>query len=92
MEYLHAVFRQSPEIALFLALAGGYWIGKFQFGKFQLGGVAGSLLVAVALSQIGITIDTASRPFCSRYSSMLLALRVGLNFSARWDVSPSARS
>ncbi|WP_426124193.1 hypothetical protein [Pararhizobium sp. PWRC1-1] len=38
-------------------MAGGYWLGKLQFGKFQLGGVAGSLLVAVVLSQIGITID-----------------------------------
>ncbi len=57
MNYLHSIFQQSPEIALFLALAGGYWIGKFQFGKFQLGGVAGSLLVAVVLSQVGVTID-----------------------------------
>ncbi len=57
MTYLQALFHQSPEIALFLSLAIGYWVGKFQFGKFQLGGVAGSLLVAVVLSQIGITID-----------------------------------
>jgi aspartate-alanine antiporter len=57
MSFLQSIFHQSPEIALFLSLAGGYWIGKFQFGKFQLGGVAGSLLVAVVLSQIGITID-----------------------------------
>lgn len=57
MAFLESIFHQAPEIALFLSLAGGYWIGKFQFGKFQLGGVAGSLLVAVLLSQIGITID-----------------------------------
>ncbi|WP_426232433.1 aspartate-alanine antiporter [Pararhizobium sp. DWP3-4] len=57
MSFLQSIFHQSPEIALFLSLAGGYWLGKFQFGKFQLGGVAGSLLVAVVLSQIGITID-----------------------------------
>ncbi|KQV33300.1 MULTISPECIES: aspartate-alanine antiporter [unclassified Rhizobium] len=57
MAYLQSLFHQSPEIALFLSLAVGYWVGKFQFGKFQLGGVAGSLLVAVVLSQIGITID-----------------------------------
>ncbi|MGV1793308.1 aspartate-alanine antiporter [Rhizobium lusitanum] len=57
MAFLQSIFHQAPEIALFLSLAIGYWIGKFQFGKFQLGGVAGSLLVAVALSQIGITID-----------------------------------
>lgn len=57
MSWLHALFAQSPEIALFLSLAVGYWIGKFQFGKFQLGGVAGSLLVAVIISQVGVSID-----------------------------------
>lgn len=57
MSWLHAVLNQSPEIALFLSLAAGYWIGKFQFGKFQLGGVAGSLLVAVIVSQVGVSID-----------------------------------
>lgn len=57
MNLLHEIFRQSPEIALFLSLAGGYAIGKIQFGKFQLGGVAGSLLVAVLISQVGVSID-----------------------------------
>lgn len=57
MHWVHEVFQQSPEIALFLSLAGGYAIGKIQFGKFQLGGVAGSLLVAVLLSQFGVSND-----------------------------------
>ncbi|SDP04686.1 aspartate-alanine antiporter [Phyllobacterium sp. YR620] len=57
MVWLHEIFRQSPEIALFLSLAGGYAIGKVQFGKFQLGGVAGSLLVAVLISQVGVSVD-----------------------------------
>ena len=57
MEWLRSILNQAPEIALFLSLAGGYWIGKVQFGKFQFGGVAGSLLVAVLISQVGITID-----------------------------------
>lgn len=57
MSFIASIFEQSPIIALFLSLAGGYWIGKFQFGKFQLGGVAGSLLVAVIISQVGVKID-----------------------------------
>jgi len=47
----------SPEIALFLALALGAWIGKFKFGKFQLGSVAGALVISVILSQFGVIID-----------------------------------
>ncbi len=57
MEYLQQILNQAPELALFLSLAIGYWVGSIQFGKFQLGGVAGSLLVAVVISQVGISID-----------------------------------
>ncbi|MGU3494237.1 aspartate-alanine antiporter [Xanthobacteraceae bacterium A53D] len=57
MSWLHDILNQSPEIALFLSLAVGYWVGKIQFGKFQLGGVAGSLLAAVVISQVGVHID-----------------------------------
>ncbi|WP_310630094.1 aspartate-alanine antiporter [Paraburkholderia sp.] len=57
MEWLHDIFHKSPEIALFLSLAVGYWIGQINFGKFQLGGVGGSLLAAVVISQAGVTID-----------------------------------
>ena len=39
-------------------MALGYWVGKFRFGSFQLGGVAGSLLAAVLISQVGVTIDS----------------------------------
>lgn len=49
--------KHSPEILLFLSLTLGYLIGGIRIGKFQLGGVAGSLLVAVAFSVLGITID-----------------------------------
>ncbi|WP_343595495.1 aspartate-alanine antiporter [Acinetobacter sp.] len=57
MEWLQSILKHSPEILLFLSIAIGSWIGKFQIGKFQLGGVAGSLLVAVLLSLIGVSVD-----------------------------------
>lgn len=50
--------KHSPEILLFLSLGFGYLIGEIRVGKFQLGGVAGSLLVGVALSMIGVDIDS----------------------------------
>ncbi|OCL22849.1 aspartate-alanine antiporter [Gilliamella sp. wkB72] len=49
--------KHSPEILLFLSLSLGYLIGGIRIGKFQLGGVAGSLLVAVALSVFSVTVD-----------------------------------
>lgn len=56
--FVKTLLNSCPEIALFLAIAIGYGIGKIRFGSFQLGGVAGSLLAAVAISQIGIHIDS----------------------------------
>lgn len=50
--------KHSPEILLFLSLSLGYLIGSIRIGKFQLGGVAGSLLVAVALSVFSVTVDS----------------------------------
>lgn len=57
IEWLQHELSHSPEILLFLSLAIGFWIGQFQFGRFQFGGVAGSLLVAVVLSLIGVSVD-----------------------------------
>jgi aspartate-alanine antiporter len=58
MDLIHSIFHKSPEIALFLSLAVGYFIGQIKFGKFQLGGVGGSLLAAVVISQAGVSIDS----------------------------------
>ena len=55
---LSGLFGACPEMALFLALVLGCWIGRFRFGSFQLGGVAGSLLAAVLISQVGVHIDS----------------------------------
>lgn len=57
MNWIHDILQKSPNIALFLSLAAGYFIGQINFGKFQLGGVGGSLLAAVVISQAGVTID-----------------------------------
>ena len=57
MEWLQNELKHSPEILLFLSLAIGFWIGKFQFGRFQFGGVAGSLMVAVVLSIFAVPVD-----------------------------------
>ena len=57
MEWIVKTFQQYPELAIFLTLALGYWIGSFKFGKFSLGAVTGVLLAGVLIGQIGITIS-----------------------------------
>ncbi|MDH7792271.1 hypothetical protein QBD00_003190 [Ochrobactrum sp. AN78] len=35
MQWLQSILQQAPEIALFLSLAGGYALGKFNSGNFN---------------------------------------------------------
>src|SRR3954449_10342081 len=56
-EWFAATLKQYPEIAIFLALALGYYFGKFTFRGFGLGSVTATLLAGVLIGQIGITIS-----------------------------------
>jgi putative transport protein len=57
MEWIIKTFQQYPELAIFLTLALGYWIGSLKFGKFSLGSVTGVLLAGVLVGQMHITIS-----------------------------------
>jgi putative transport protein len=48
--------RQYPELALFLALAIGFWVGPKKLAGFSLGNVTATLLAAVAIGQLGIQV------------------------------------
>jgi putative transport protein len=52
-----ATLRQYPEIAIFLTLAIGYYVGKFTFKGLGLGSVTATLLAGVVIGQLGITIS-----------------------------------
>ncbi|MBO0593846.1 aspartate-alanine antiporter [Cellulophaga sp. E16_2] len=53
MEIIYDTLRNFPYLTLFLAIAIGYFVGKFKIGKFTLGGVAGTLIMAVVIGQVG---------------------------------------
>jgi putative transport protein len=57
IEWFFATLRQYPEIAIFLALGLGYYFGGFTFKGIGLGSVTATLLAAVLIGQIGITIS-----------------------------------
>ncbi|MGJ7510826.1 aspartate-alanine antiporter [Variovorax sp. GT1P44] len=58
------ILRTHPEIALFLVLALGYAFGQIRFGPIQLGGVCGTLIVALLVGQLGITLaDSVKNTF-----------------------------
>jgi putative transport protein len=57
LHWLVETFRSYPELAIFLTLALGYWLGGLKFGTFSLGAVTGTLLVGVVVGQMQITIS-----------------------------------
>src|SRR3974390_1041552 len=48
--------RSYPELAVFLALAVGFWVGPKKLAGFNLGNVTATLLAAVAIGQLGIQV------------------------------------
>jgi len=50
------MLRSYPELALFLALAIGFWIGPKKLAGFSLGNVTATLLAAVVIGQLNISI------------------------------------
>ena len=51
MNWLFDTLRSYPEIAIFLALALGFYVGGLKFGKFSLGNVTGISLAVVLIGQ-----------------------------------------
>jgi len=75
---LHDEFVVMPVLALFIALAGGFIIGRIPFGNFKIGGVAGSLIAGILVSLFGAQIDASVK-------SLLFALFI---FAIGFDSGP----
>jgi putative transport protein len=56
MNYLTQSLRQHQELAVFLTLAIGFFIGRLKIGTFSLGIAVGTLLAGVAIGQLNIQI------------------------------------
>ena len=57
MEWIIKTLQSAPELAIFLTLAVGYFLGQIKIKGFSLGGVTGVLLVGVLVGQLGISIS-----------------------------------
>ena len=56
MNYLTHALRQHQELAVFLTLAVGFFIGRLRVGTFSLGTAVGTLLAGVAIGQLNIQV------------------------------------
>jgi len=74
VENIIEVFRDNPQLVIFLALAIGYFIGKIKIFGFNLGSTAGVLITALIIGQLNVqvpplvkTIGFALFIFCIGY-------------------------
>jgi putative transport protein len=51
LSWLEQFLVRYPELALFLVIAAGYWIGSFKLGAFSLGPVTGALFAGLFVGQ-----------------------------------------
>src|SRR6186713_2344101 len=63
IDWFFTTLKQYPEIAIFLALSIGYYFGKFTFKGIGLGSVTATLIAAVVIGQIGITVNQPLKAF-----------------------------
>jgi putative transport protein len=54
LAWLEQFLVRYPELALFLVIAAGYWIGAFKIGAFSLGPVRGALFAGLLLGQFAV--------------------------------------
>src|SRR5579862_6553891 len=79
MAWLEQFLVRYPELALFLVIAVGYWIGNFKIGAFSLGPVTGALFAGLLIG------DFAHVPVSSMTKSFLFLLFL---FGVGYSVGP----
>ena len=57
MDWIIKTIQGAPELAIFLTLALGVWLGKIKIKSFSLGSVTGVLLMGVLVGQLDLTIS-----------------------------------
>src|SRR3974390_3434276 len=63
IDWFFHTLKTYPEIAVFLSLALGYYFGSFTYKGLGLGAVTATLIAAVIIGQIGITVTGPLKPF-----------------------------
>src|SRR6476661_2508308 len=63
IDWFFTTLKTYPEVAIFLALSLGYYFGKFTYKGIGLGSVTATLIAAVVIGQIGITVNQPLKAF-----------------------------
>jgi uncharacterized transporter YbjL len=98
IEMLHRFFAAVPLAAIALSLALGYLLGKIKLGTFVLGPVAATLLVAIAIGQVGVSVSGDVKTLVFALFIYALGCMIGPQFvgslgksTLKRSISPSFR-
>ena len=61
MEWVLGVLRHYPELAVFLVLGLGAWVGSLKVGGISLGAVTGALFVGLLVGQLEIAVSATAK-------------------------------
>src|SRR5215831_12472199 len=80
IDWFFQTLKQYPEIAVFISLAIGYYVGGFSYKGLGLGAVTATLIAAVIIGQLGITITGPLKPFFFLMFLFAIGYAVGPQF------------
>jgi putative transport protein len=80
MEPFYDILRKYPELAIFLSLAIGFYIGRLKVGGFSIGSVTGVLLTGLVIGQLDIPIAPAIKSVFFLFFLFAVGYGVGPQF------------
>src|SRR3954469_20916383 len=86
LAWLEQFLVRYPELALFLGIAAGYWIGGFKVGAFSLGPVTGALFAGLLIGQFAhVPVSAMTKSF------LFLLFLFGIGYSVGPQFIPSLK-
>ena len=80
MRSLYDIVRSTPELAIFLTLAIGFYVGQLKIRGFSLGSVVGVLMTGLIIGQLGIPISPAIKSVFFLFFLFAVGYGVGPQF------------
>jgi len=80
VDWFGDALRNNPALALFLALALGYFAGTVRIGRFQLSPMVGTLLAGLVVGQLGVPVPAAMKTVFFFLFVFAIGFRTGADF------------
>ncbi len=79
-DYIADIFRNNPEIPIFLTIGIGFWLGNLKFKSFSLGPVTATLIAGVIIGQMDIPVSATLKSVAFMLFLFAIGYSVGPQF------------